>query len=344
MTIYIFNFILIFIYMFLFLKAKNKKIKILLFSLSIIQLILIQGLRDINLGSDMPYYWKYYDLQLLYDINHLSFSRYEILFKIVTKIITTVTTNKQLYLLMFSLLSNVPIALVVYKKSKNPIMSTLLFLAFGFYNFNFSGLRQAVAFGIIFYSYIFITERKLIKFLISIAIASLFHTSAIVFLPAYFLYNFKITRLKIIAIIFIDVAIYIFKEQIFAFFNSLFYENYTMVVTNSINWMIMCLVIVFICLIFYKKIKSKDSSILYNLVVVGSSIMLLAPIANNILRISNYYFMFIILLIPEVVYSLKNIKYKFLAESIVVLLALALYIFLLIVDSYNIVPYAFGNF
>ena len=342
MTIYVLNYILLFIYMICYLKSKNKKIKSFLLFLSILQLVLIQGLRNVNLGSDMPYYWKYYELQMFNNINDLSFSRYEILFKVLTKIVTKITLNKQIYLLVLSLLSTLPIGLVVYKKSKNPIMSLLLFLAFGFYNFNFSGLRQAIAFGIIFYSYTYITEKKPIKFIITVLIASLFHSSAIVFLPAYFLVYFKITKLKIIIIALIDILIYIFKVQIFVFFNNLFYENYNMVITNSVNWMIMCLTIVFFCLLFYKKIASKDSSLLYNLVVIGSSIMLLSPIANNILRISNYYFMFIILLIPEVVYSFKKVKYKFSAELIVVLLSFALYFYLLYVDSYNIVPYTLG--
>lgn len=344
MGIYVCNYLLLIIYMFLYKMTNNKKVKKSVFILSLLQLILIQGLRNINLGSDMPFYWIYYNTQRMHSIFNLSFSRFEIMFKILTKIVSSITTNKQMYLLIISLLSNIPVSIIILKKSKNPIMSFLLYLSFGFYNFNFSGLRQAIAFAITFYSLIHIIDRKILKFIISIIVASLFHSSALVFLPAYFLYNFKITKLKIICIAIIDIVIYIFKVQIFSFFNSLFYENYDMVITNSVNWMIMCLVIVFFCLLFYKKVESNYSSLIYNLVVIGSSIMLLSPIANNILRISNYYFMFIILLIPEIVYSLKIIKNKLLAENIVVLFAFILYIYLLYVDSYNIVPYVFGTF
>lgn len=344
MCIYICNYLLLIIYMILYLKTNNRKMKNFIFLLSVLQLILVQGLRNINLGSDMPFYWMYYDNQLSYSIFNLGFSRFEILFKFLTKIISSISTNKQLYLLIISFLSNIPISILVFKKSKNPIMSLLLFLSFGFYNFNFSGLRQAIAFAITFYSYKYIVDKKIIKFILSILCAYFFHSSALVFLPAYFLYNFKITKLKIFSIVIFDVFVYIYKIPIFSFFNSLFYENYNMVITNSVNWMLMCLFIVFVCLFFYKKIESSDSSLLYNLVILGSSIMLLSPIANNILRISNYYFMFIILLIPEIIYSLKSFKNRLFIGTFSILLAFSLYIYLLYVDSYNIVPYIFGTF
>lgn len=343
MTIYILNYILLILYMFFFFQTKNKKIKKALFIIAVIQLILIQGMRSPYLGNDMTFYWFYYNKQLAYSISNLSFSNFEILFKVLTKIISTITLDKHLYLTIISILSTIPIAIVIYKKSKNPILSLLLFLSFGFYNFNFSGLRQAIAFAIVFYSFLFIVDRKLIKFIITIIVASLFHTSALVFIPAYFLFDFKITKLKIILMIFVDVIIYIFKVPIYGFINSFFYEEYGIVLTNSYLWMIMCLIILMFCLLYYKRIVSDNKSILYNLVIIGTAIMLLSPIANNILRVANYYYMFIILLIPEVISYIKSTKNELLINLITIIFGLSLYIYLLYVDSYNIVPYIFGN-
>ena len=343
MTIYLLNYFLLILYMIFFFQIKNQKIKSVLFIVAVIQLILLQGLRSPYLGNDMPFYWFYYNKQLPYSITNLSFSNFEILFKVLTKVISSITLDKHIYLVIISFLSTVPISIVIYKKSKNPILSLLLFLSFGFYNFNFSGLRQAIAFAIVFYSFLFIIDRKLIKFIISIVIASLFHSSALVFIPAYFLFDFKITKFKIILMIFIDVFIYIFKVPIFGFINSFFYEEYGMVLSDSYLWMIMCLSILMICLLFYKKISSDNKSILYNLVIIGTAIMLLSPIANNILRVANYYFMFIILLIPEVISYIKSNKNGLLVNLMTIIFSISLYIYLLLVDSYSIVPYIFGN-
>lgn len=340
MIIYIINYLLLIFFMFVYLRHNNKKnLKKVVFLISITNLVLIQGLRHPLLGKDMPIYWVYYSRQLSHSIFDLSFSDFELFFKLMTKIISSITRNKQVYLLVISILSNVPISMIIYKKSKNPLMSVLLFLSFGFYNFNFSGLRQAIAFALTFYSVTYIINKNFVKYIITIIFASLFHMSALVFLPAYFLNNFKITKFKIILLIVIYIIIYIFKIQIYNFINSIFYEEYGIVFSNSYLWMIMCLLILAICLISYKKICDDNKSILYNLVIIGSAIMLLSPIANNIMRIANYYYMFIILLIPEAISHIKNIKNRLLLNICTTVFATSLYVYLLLIDSYNIVPF-----
>ena len=47
----------------------------------------------------------------------------------------------------------------------------------------FSGLRQAIAFSIVFISYDYIREQKLFKFLVTVILAALFHKSAIFLFP-----------------------------------------------------------------------------------------------------------------------------------------------------------------
>ena len=143
--------------------------------------------------------------------------------------------------------------------------------------------------------------------------------------------------------IFVDAIIYFFKVPIFGFINSFFYEEYGMVLSDSYLWMIMCLIILMLCLLYYKKISADNKSILYNLVIIGTAIMLLSPIANNIMRVANYYFIFIILLIPEVISCIKSNKNELLINLITIIFSISLYIYLLLVDSYNIVPYVFGN-
>ena len=51
--------------------------------------------------------------------------------------------------------------------------------------FSFNGIRQAIAISIIFLSIKYLIENKISKTIIIILIASLFHYSAIIFLPIY---------------------------------------------------------------------------------------------------------------------------------------------------------------
>lgn len=346
MFLYLLNYGLIILYMLFFLNAKKdkkEKVKKILFVVSVIQIVCLLGLRGLDIGSDLPFYWKYYDLQQNYEITNLSFSRYELFFKLLTKGITLITLNKQFYLFAISVLSIVPIAMIVYKYSKNPFLSLLLFMSFGFYNFDFSGLRQAIAFALTFYSFRYIKQQKLLKYILIILCATLFHKSALIFFPAYFLKNIKITKAKIYFLVLVDVFIYLFKVQIFNFVNRFFYDEYSLSVSDSYTWMIMCLFVLCFCFLFYKKVVKENNSVLFNLVIIGTTIMLLSPIASNILRVANYYFMFIILLVPEVIAHIRTGKNRFYVGTIVVIFSILLYVYLLSVDSYHIVPYAFGG-
>ena len=344
MTIYLVNIFLIGIYSLIYnIRKKDNKIKMIFITISILQLILLQALKDINIGSDMGFYWQYVKEQLYVSFQDLDFSRFEIGFKILTKIITMVTLNQQNNLFIISFIATTSIGVVAYKYSKMPFLTILLYLSFGFYNFNFSGLRQAMAFGVVMFSYKYIQEKKLLKYIITMLLAISFHTSAIVFLPAYFLKNINLTKQRVLLIALIDVIVFIFKKQIFNIISLFIYDNYTIVETNSYTWMLMCLSIVAICLLFYNATvrKNENAKSLYIYVIIGASLMLFAPIANNILRIANYYLMFMILLIPEVMETMKNDKNKYLINFLVVAIAILIYLDLLNGDAFNIVPYKF---
>ena len=349
MAIYLVNFFLIAIYTLIYYsqpkEKRNKKTLSFFIILSTLQLILLQSVKDINLGSDMPFYWKYYNLQLNYNFSELSFSRFELLFKILTKLVTNITNSKSIYLFVISCLSTAPIGYITYKYSKSPFLSILLYLSFGFYAFNFSGLRQAVAFGLIFFSYKFIMEKKLYKYLITVICAILFHKSAFIFLPAYFFYNIKLNKIKFLILFLVDISFFIFKVPIYSFISNIFYEEYGVVISNSYLWMVMCFAIFMFSLIFYKKVLEKNTSatILYVLVAIGTSIMIFAPVANNILRVANYYYMFVILLVPEVISVLKENKNQILMMFIVIFCCFVLYYYSLSIDLYNIVPYIYGG-
>ena len=64
----------------------------------------------------------------------------------------------------------------------------------GFLFWSFSGIRQSLAIMIFFYSIRFIIERKILYYIVTIAIASLFHSSVLLLLPLYFLSSIKFNR------------------------------------------------------------------------------------------------------------------------------------------------------
>ena len=100
---------------------------------------------------------------------------------------------------------------IKYKAIKNYTPDLFLSLLIYFYTvfiiYDINGIRQGMALGITLYSIKYIEARKLKYFLLLILVAIGFHYSSIFFLPAYWLYNYKLTTSK--AVIGIVVVILI---------------------------------------------------------------------------------------------------------------------------------------
>ena len=97
--------------------------------------------------------------------------RHELGYKVLNKVVSFFSTNNQLFLTIVAILSIAPVGRFIYKNSRMPFLSFIIYIAFNYYSFVFSGLRQAIAYGIIFISYDYIKNRKLAKFLICVSLA-----------------------------------------------------------------------------------------------------------------------------------------------------------------------------
>ncbi|MGN7787928.1 EpsG family protein [Niabella sp. 22666] len=80
------------------------------------------------------------------------------------------------------------------KYEKYLYLSIVIFLGKGYLYYFFTAQRQIIAMVICFLAIGFIVRRKFFFFLIMVIIASFFHTSAIIFLPAYWLYKLNLNK------------------------------------------------------------------------------------------------------------------------------------------------------
>lgn len=345
MTIYAINIILIGLYSFIYnlgFKGSNKA-KFFFISIAIVQLILLLSLKDVMLGADMPNYWAYYSEQLRWGIESLTDIRFEVGFKMLTKFVSTLTESPQVYLMTIAALSTIPVGFIAYKYSKMPLLTILLYISMGFYAFTFSGLRQSIAMGLILIGYHFLFNTKMLKFFAVMLLAIAFHYSAVAFLIAYPFRNLVLTKIKLLIIAAIAITIFIFKTQLFTLFTSLFYQNYSLTITDSYAWTFMSIAIFLFCLMFYKRVvdENRKNKLLYVIVLIGILMMLFAPVADNVMRIANYFFIFIILLLPEALYAIRGAKIRALMTGIVLVFSLGTYVYLLQIDGYKTVPYNF---
>lgn len=109
---------------------------------------------------------------------------------------------------MFILASIVTVSLYVItikKYSYNFQLSILLYIFVGAWHGAFNGIRQYLAAAVLFAGHRFIYEKKIWKYVLVVLVAMMFHRTAIVMLPVYFLANGKLS-IKNIGIVVVSVV------------------------------------------------------------------------------------------------------------------------------------------
>ena len=194
--------------------------------------------------------FAFFDLMKDFPIGEvISYSKKgELLFFVLNKIISLIGGNYQFFLFVVALISLVPIAIIYSKKTDNALLTIALFLTVAPFPMFFSGLRQAIAMGLIILAFKYVEEKKPIKYILCIMIIMLFHISAVVALLFYPVYHIKIKKNWLIIIIPVFILTYIFKEQIFMYFlgfsNKIYQETYG-TVSSTGQYSILVLLILF---------------------------------------------------------------------------------------------------
>lgn len=196
-------FIIIFLLLGLLLLIENKSNKTFICISCFFIIWLIQALRAPGIGCDPFYtYIPHFESQGDVEISNLFITednyKFEPGYQICTRLIRLISTDIQTFLALTSLIILAPIAFCFSKLSKNIALSFIIFSGLILYHFSFSGLRQSIALAITLFSTFFIFKRKFLIYLGLILLAFFFHKSAIIFLPAYFLYNVTISRMGIL--------------------------------------------------------------------------------------------------------------------------------------------------
>ena len=95
------------------------------------------------------------------------------------------------WLLSIALFQAVSIAVFLYKYSVNYVYSVYLFYTMSIFLWMVNGMRQFIAITIILFAVDWLIQKKTVPFMIVVLIAYNFHSSAILWVPVYFMIHFK---------------------------------------------------------------------------------------------------------------------------------------------------------
>ncbi|MDR6878642.1 EpsG family protein [Bacillus sp. 3255] len=148
---------------------------------------LVAGLRN-NIGDTVFYIHSYRITDFTWEAVK---AEKDIGFGILQMILKSYTDNPQLLIFITALVTNVLIIYVFYKYSRLFELSVYVYITSGLYIVSMNGVRQFLASAIVFAATKYLFEGNWKKYFLIVAFASLFHGSALILIPVYFIVRRK---------------------------------------------------------------------------------------------------------------------------------------------------------
>lgn len=292
-------------------KEKNRKRNVAIVCST--ALIAIIALRHPSMGIDLHYgenegylfsYGEIAGFSWSEIFSMESYLNYERGYVIFNKLLSLVFTDPQFLLIACALLSMIPLCVFFYKNSLSMRMSLIIYMALPIFTFVFSGLRQAIAIGLCYIALKYAYEKKLLRFIVFIAIAILFHSTSVIFLIAYPLMNIKFKQFHRWLSLGILAIVFIFKNQIYSLAISLFGKSTPPDNNGSYMLFLLLTAIYVFCFIFSDGTRKNEGFL--NLLFVACVIQAMGGVQNWVVRAAYYFLPVVAVLIPNVVYRMKH--------------------------------------
>ena len=233
----------------------------------------------------------------------------------------------------------------IYEQSNSVALSLYLYLCLGNLGGLYNTIRQQLAVLIIFWGGSYLKKTAYLKYIAVVLVASLIHSTAIIsllaliFLPSRIKWPnlIKYGILIVFCILFarygIDVLVQLYKKND--------YSNSIIIGTGK-NLLLFYTGIFLLISLKYKKLckcNNRDALIYYNLFLVGISLQILSIGFSLLTRLTEYFVINLIVLIPIVLDRIKIKSNSIFYTFIVVFIGFLFYIFQLYRDLSGIVPY-----
>lgn len=284
-------------------------------------LAFLSAMRAVEVGADtFAYEYSFYESQYL-GLEHFftSFSiKNETGFYLLEHLVACFTGSFRVWLIFIAVVVMYGFGRFVYEHSNSPYLSFLCFFSLFFPFFGTTGLRQALAQAVcLLYSYRFIDQRKLIPFALSVLAAAMFHKSALLLLPFYFISNIKVDAKIFLVFLISMVIIWFARATIVVRFSALLgyngrYENQITGAGTATFSLFLLAVVVFayFYLIRNRRLVDEDTSKHLLACMCAALFLPFTFIDPNLLRAMYYYSVYLILLVADIPCAFDEVSRK----------------------------------
>lgn len=271
------------------------------------------ALRHPTMGVDIGYggytgYWPMFayisDMPWI-DVFTIPVKNYEVGYTVLNKIISCFTDNAQWLLAVCAAIVFFFFGKTVYQNSEMPCLSILIMVGLPSFAGNYSSLRQAIAVAIVFAAYTQIKNKKMIRFLVLVTIATLFHKTALLAVAAYPVYWFRpAKKLRILSCAILVLA-FLFRYQLFYLLKNLLKPHATIDSNNAVNlFVVFCLMYIFFFV--FMDHNDNESNGFLNIFWIACFCQAMAGLYSTAIRVGWYFMNVCILLIPKVLQYQKK--------------------------------------
>lgn len=283
-------------------------------------LLVLLCLRHETVGTDILGYKELAKSVTNMDFSKIVFKNSEPIYFLICKLVSLVTDNYQIVLVVCAVISIVPLWIFYYKEAESAYLAVVLFATVAPFSMFFSGLRQAMAIALAIPLWYLAKNKKIFCFLIVLFIAYLCHQSALVLILIYPLYHVRITPIRAFFALPIMGTIFIFNNQIFSFllkfFGGIYAEKYGEESQGTGAYTILILLIIFAVYCFAIPDEAKidqDTRAMRNILLLATCIQMFAPVHTLAMRVNYYFLIFIPVLISRIP-KLSNKRFSQLAK------------------------------
>lgn len=296
-------------------KVRHTNMSKRFFVLLSLVLILVAGLRY-RVGTDYPAYYKGF-LSYAEDFWNSLKGFDEPGYRFMCRILAIFTSEPAVSIFFASLITIGISLIVIYRHTDKLLLAILFFVFLGCWHNSFNAVRQCMAASIAFCGFQYARDKKLAKYILIIFLAFLFHRSAIIMLPLYFLINIDIKFKNILFLIAATVVVLLSYESIMPMIGTLTDQVYSE--TNTYIWgsvnvlriMVACAPAIMFLILRWGKVNSQEEKQYINILVFHAVLMVMSSQSAYLARSGLYSSFYCAIAIPEMLKKISKPNRKF---------------------------------
>lgn len=307
-------------------------------------LIIINILRGQRVGFDTTSYMDHFT-----NIANRSFFGamnyyWEKGFSFLCKVLSYISKNPRIIIIVCGIIGIGGVMLYIYKYSKIPWLSLFIYISMGYYAYSFNIIRQCVALAIVIYSIRYIYSRNLMKFVLCVCLAILFHKTAVLILPLYWISKIKINNTYIFISLTGVIFVFLFGRRIVSILVSTLFPKYLHYINADTGGeKLLILFVLFIIFGAYFKeqyLREKENQLHFHMIIIGAVLQSFSLTFPLLGRAFIYYHISMIIFLPNMVASFNKKTNRVIISSAICLVTYMFYLLLLRGNDNGIVPYS----